>query len=344
MFFMIKLNSNESPFGPSPKAIAAMQAAVEHGNRYPDDNATELRDHLAALHRVRPEQVLVTAGLTDFLGILCRALLNPGLNAVTSQRSFIVYSIATKASGAPLIEVPMQNDALDMDAIAAAIDDRTRIVFVANPNNPTGTVLEASAIDGLLDRVSEQVTVVIDEAYYDYANYFAQRRAFRYSHSEDYVRENRNVLILRTFSKVHGLAGLRVAYALGRPDTLKSLARMRSTFSISGAAQAGAIAALDDQAHVRRALDNNGAGAARLTTELATLGYPVPQTWANFVYCELHVDARTFAKTMEGEGVSIRALSAWGAPQAIRVTIGTEPEMDLFLAAFRNIADQRPRC
>jgi histidinol-phosphate aminotransferase len=343
MFFMIKLDSNESPFGPSPKVIAAIQAAVEHGNRYPDDNATELRDRLAALHRVQPEQVLVTAGLTDFLGILCRALLQPGLNAVTSQRSFVVYSTATKASGARLIEVPMQNDALDLDAIAAAIDDNTRIVFLANPNNPTGTMFDASAVDRFLERVPGQITVVIDEAYYDYAKYFAERRGVHYSHSEDYIRENRDVLVLRTFSKAHGLAGLRVAYALGKPEMLKSLGRIRSTFSISGAAQAGAIAALDDQAHFQRALANNAAGADRLQTELTKFGYPVPETWANFIYCELGVDARTFGKTMEAEGVSIRALAAWGAPQAIRVTIGTELEIDVFLAAFRKIADQHAR-
>lgn len=337
---MIKLDSNESPFGPSPRAIAAMQAAVEQGNRYPDDNATELRDRLAALHRVHPEQVLVTAGLTDFLGLLCRAMLKPGLNAVTSQRSFIVYSIATKTSGAQLIEVPMHNDALDLEKIAAAIDGSTRIVFLANPNNPTGTMFDVSALDRFLDRVPEQVTVVIDEAYYDYANYFAERRGIRYSHSEDYVRENRNVLVLRTFSKAHGLAGLRVAYALGRPEMLRSLRRMRATFSISGAAQAGALAALEDQAHVRQALDNNAAGAGRLKTELAQIGYPVPETWANFIYCELGVDARMFAKSMEAQAILVRALAAWGAPAAIRVTIGSESEIEMFLTAFRKIADQ----
>lgn len=337
---MIKLNSNESPFGPSPKAIAAMQAAVAQGNRYPDDNATELRDRLAAVHQVEPEQVLVTAGLTDFIAILCRSLLKPGLNAVTSERSFIAYSISTKATGAQLVETPMINDAFDLQAVAAAVDDNTRIIFLANPNNSTGTVFDVAALDRFLDEVPEQVTVVVDEAYYDYANYFADLRGLRYSHSVDYVRDTRNVLVLRTFSKAHGLAGLRVAYALGNPELLKKFARLRSTYSISLAGQAGALAALDDPDHVQRALQNNAKQAEWLSTRLAELGYPTPQTWANFLYCELGEEARAFAKRMQSAGVLIRALAAWGAPKAIRVTIGTKPENEAFLAAFQKIAAQ----
>jgi len=185
---VIKLNSNESPFGPSPKAIAAMQAAVAQGNRYPDDNATELRDRLAAVHQVQPDHVLITAGLTDFIAILCRALLERGLNAVTSQRSFIAYSVSTKAAGAELIEAPMQNDAFDLEAITSAINDNTRIVFLANPNNPTGTLFEANALDRFLTQVPDGVTVVVDEAYYNYANYFAEQRRVCYSHSIDYLQ------------------------------------------------------------------------------------------------------------------------------------------------------------
>jgi histidinol-phosphate aminotransferase len=331
---VIKLNLNESPFGPSPKAIAAMQAAIAQGNRYPDDNATELRDRLAALHEVQPANLLITAGLTDFIGILCRALLKPGLNAVTSQRSFIVYSLETRESGAQLVEVPMQNNAFDLDAIASAINDNTRVVFLANPNNPTGTLFDAATLDRFLAQIPSQITIVVDEAYYDYANYFAEQRGICYSHSIDYVRDHRNVLVLRTFSKAHGLAGLRVAYAFGNPDLLKDLARIRSTYSVSTAAQAGALAALDDSHHVQRALENNATQAEWLSTRLADLGYPVPQTWTNFLYCELDQDARAFAKRMQSEGVLIRALGPWGAPSAIRITVGTKEENEGFLRAF----------
>jgi len=334
---VIKLNSNESPFGPSPKAIAAMQAAVQDGNRYPDNDSSELRARLAEVHGLSPDQVLITAGLTDFLGILCRSLLKPGLNAVTSQRSFIVYAIATKQSGAHLIETPMRHDGFDLDVLANAIDHATGIVFLANPNNPTGTAFDAPALDRFLSVVPENVTVVIDEAYYDYANYFAHARGFQYSQSIDYVRGSRNVLVLRTFSKAHGLAGLRVAYALGRPEMLKALARLRSTFSVSSAAQAGALAAMEDADHLTRALENNAAGVEEITRELASLGYVIPQAWGNFVYCELGEDARAFAKRLESEGVLTRPLGPWGAPTAIRISIGMPRENQDFLAAFRRI-------
>jgi len=338
---MIKLDSNESPFGPSVKAIGAMQAAVERGNRYPDNDAAELGSRLASMHGLAPDQLLVTAGLTDFLAILCRYALKAGLNAVTSQRSFIVYSIASKAAGGQLIETPMQNHGLDLDAISAAINPDTRLVFLANPNNPTGTAFEAADLDRFLARVPENVIVVIDEAYYDYAAHFAKTRGSEYSHSVDYVREHPNALVLRTFSKAHGLAGLRVAYAMGRPELLKALGRMRSTFSISTAAQAGALASLDDPDHLARAMQNNVAGANLLTRELSNMGYQVPQTWANFVYCEIGENARDFSKKMEAEGILIRALGSWGAPTAIRVTIGNEQDNQAFLSAIRRIRATR---
>ena len=334
---MIKLDSNESPFGPSPKATAAMQAAVERGNRYPDNDASVLRTRLAALHRLEADQVLITAGLTDFLGILCRALLKPGLIAITSQRSFIVYSLATKGAGARLVEVPMQNDAFDLPMVAKAITPETKIVFLANPNNPTGTAFDSTVLDKFLSNVPDSVIVVVDEAYYDYAAHFAKLRHFNYSHSTDYVRERRNVLVLRTFSKAHGLAGLRVAYAIGQPELLKSLARARSTFSVSEAAQCGALAAMDDEDHLVRALENNHDGVDQMTAGLMKMGCRIPQPWGNFVYCELGEDARAFAKQIEKEGVQVRPLGPWGAPTAIRVTIGTAQENERFLAAFQKV-------
>src|SRR5438270_3374702 len=155
---MIKLDSNESPFGPSPRAIVAMQAALTNGNRYPDNDASELRNRLAELHGLSPNQILIAAGLTDFLGFLCRTFLKPSLNAVTSQRSFIVYSIVIKAAGAQLIETPMLNHGFDLDAVAGAINNDTRLVFLANPNNPTGTAFDAAALDSFLEKVPENVT------------------------------------------------------------------------------------------------------------------------------------------------------------------------------------------
>lgn len=337
----IKLASNESPWGPSPKAVETMRGALSSCHLYPDNDAGKLRRKLADLQGILPEQVLVCAGLTDLLGIVCRVLLGTGLQAISSERSFIVYPVATKAAGARLIEVPMREDGFDLTSIAAAIDDTTRIVFLANPNNPTGTLFSSSETDKFLSRIPEHVTVVLDEAYYDFAQYFAERRGGEYSHSLDYVRSQRNVLVLRTFSKAHGLAGARVGYAMGPQKLLERLAEAQSTFAVSGLAQAGALAALDDRDHVEHVLRNNAEGAELLSDRMMRLGYEIRPTWGNFIYCELKQDAIGFAKRMKAEGVIIRPLASWGAPTAIRVTIGTPEQNQIFLDAFRRVAASR---
>jgi histidinol-phosphate aminotransferase len=337
----IKLNSNESPLGTSPKAIEAMRAALPACNRYPDNDAAVLREELAKRHGISPDQLVVVAGLTDLLGIICRVLLRPGFHAVTSERSFIVYSIAAKAAGAQLIEVPMREDAFALGSIAAAIDDRTRIVFLANPNNPTGSLCTARETDEFLDHVPKQVVVVLDEAYYDYAQDFAAQRKVDYSHAINYIRDGRNVLVLRTFSKAHGLAGARAGYAMGPPELVRRLAEAQSTFAVSALAQAGALAALEDCDHIDRVLRNNADGAKFLTAELAGLGYNIRPTWANFIYCDLEEIAANFAQRMKTEGVLIRPLESWGAPRAIRITIGTPEENQMFLSAFQKSAVRR---
>jgi len=212
---LIKLDSNENPFGPSARAVDAMKSTLGAANSYPDDDCSPLRLKLAAHHGLPPDQVLVTAGSTGMLSLLCQTLLAPGLNAVTSERSFIVYSMAVQAAGAHLVEVPMRDDGFDLEAILAAIDPNTRIVFLANPNNPTGTMLEADVVEGFLERLPGHVVLVLDEAYYEFALHFAALRKITYSNSLDYVRQGASVVVLRTFSKAHGLAGLRVGYGLG---------------------------------------------------------------------------------------------------------------------------------
>src|SRR5215470_9209569 len=335
----IKMASNENPFGPSPKAVEAMRAAIAECNFYPDNDAAELRHKLADMNRIAPEKVLVTAGSTALLGILCRTLLKPGLNAITSQRSFIIYPIATKSAGGKLIQVPMRDDGLDLDAIAAAINPDTRIVFLANPNNPTGTLFDVDALTRFLDKVPDRVTVVLDEAYYDFAQQFATMRSVRYSRALEYVREKRKLVVLRTFSKTHGLAGLRVGYGFGPAELMGYLGRVRTTFSISVPAQSGAMAALDDEAHIQMVVSNNVEGADLLTRGISEMGYRVVPTWANFVYCELGEDSGTVAKRLQSEGVIIRPLAPWGAPTAIRVTVGTPEQNRHFLAAFRKVME-----
>ena len=336
----IKMASNENPFGPSPKAVQAMQAVLADSNFYPDNDAIELRQKLAERHNVLPEQIVPTAGSTALLGIIARTLLSPGLNAITSERSFIVYPIATQAAGGQLIQVPMRNNGFDLNAIAAAIDQHTRIIYISNPNNPTGTLIAAKELDRFLDEVPEHVIVILDEAYYDFAEYFGRIRGVECSHALDYVNQGRKVVVLRTFSKAHGLAGVRVGYGIGPAELMSYFARMRTTFSISTVAQAAALAALDDETHVRKTLKNNAEQAERLVTGLVELGYaPIP-TWANFLYCELGDDAAAIAKRFQTEGVIVRPLGPWGAPTAIRITLGTPEQNDVLLRAFKKVIER----
>jgi histidinol-phosphate aminotransferase len=336
----IKMASNENPWGPSPKAVAAMQAMLTDCNFYPDNDASDLRGALAKRHGVHPDQVVLTAGSTSLLGIIARTLLSPGLNAVTSERSFIVYPIATQAAGGQLIQVPMRRDSFDLEAVAAAVDGNTRIIYLSNPNNPTGTVVVASDLDRFLDKLPEHVIVILDEAYYDFAQHFATRRGLDYSHALQYVNEGRKVVVLRTFSKAHGLAGVRVGYGIGPAQLMSYFARMRTTFSVSAPAQTAALAALEDEAHVHKALVNNAEEAERLAESLRELGYEVMPTWANFLYCELGEDAAAAAQRLQTEGVIIRPLGPWGAPTAIRITIGTPEQNGTFLKAFKKVMER----
>src|SRR5580658_933561 len=336
----IKMASNENPFGPSPKAVKAMQAALAETNFYPDNDAIELRRKLAEHHGVLPEQIVPAAGSTALLGIIARTLLSPGLNAITSERSFIVYPIATQAAGGRLIQVPMRNNGFDLNAIASAVDQHTRIIYISNPNNPTGTLITTNELDRFLDEVPKHVIVILDEAYYDFAEYFAAGRKVDCSNALDHVNRSHRVVVLRTFSKAHGLAGVRVGYGIGPAELMGFFARMRTTFSISTVAQAAALAALDDEAHVQKTLKNNAEQAERLLTGLVELGYaPIP-TWANFVYCELGDDAAAVAKRLQAEGVIVRPLGPWGAPTAIRITIGTAEQIDIFLRAFKKVMER----
>jgi histidinol-phosphate aminotransferase len=334
---LIKLDSNENPFGPSPLAVRAMRAALAQCNFYPDDDSRDLQYQLAEHHQLLPEQILVTNGLTDLLGVLARTYLRPGLNAITSERSFIVYSIATKAAGGELIAVPMRDDRFDLPGITAAINGKSRIIFLANPNNPTGTLLTAQEIDDFLACIPERVLVVLDEAYYEFADHFAKLRSVRYSRSLGYVRQERNVLVLRTFSKAHGLAGVRVAYAVGLAALIAKIKRQRTIYSVSHLAQVAAIAALDDKQHVRRTVKNNAHHVDEVAKAMNDLGFRTPLTWANFVYCEIGPDAEGVARQLWSRGMAVRALEEWGAPTALRITIGTPAQNKTFVKAFRTI-------
>ena len=213
----------------------------------------------------------------------------------------------------------------------------TRVVFIANPNNPTGTVAHAGAMDHFLKKVPGHVVVVLDEAYFDYAQYFAAKRGIEYSHSLDYVRADRNVVVLRTFSKAHGLAGIRVGYAIAPAELTAYFSQVQDVFAVSAIAQAAAFAAMDDAEHIQRALQGNDLQAAWMEQELTALGYDVIPTWTNFVALDVGEDAREFARRLRRKGVLVRPLSVWGAPQSIRVTLGTPEQNQLFVRALASM-------
>jgi histidinol-phosphate aminotransferase len=335
---MVKMASNENPFGPSPLALEAIRAAAAEVNLYPDNDATDLRLELARRHALAPEQIFLADGSLGVLDIIARTLLAPGLNCITSERSFISYIIVTQSTGARLITTPMREHTYDLDAIAKAINDDTRVIILANPNNPTGTMFDAGQFEDFFRRVPDHVLVVLDEAYADFAESFAAQRGITYSRSMDYVRDGRlNLIVLRTFSKAHGLAGLRVGYGCGQQELLQYLARVRNSFSVSVVAEAGALAAIKDEVHIRKTVANNLAGAAWMLEHLSEIGISAVPTSTNFVYFELQEPAADFAKRMQAEGVIVRPLGPWGIRNGVRVTIGTPEQNEMFVRALKKV-------
>ncbi len=334
---LLKLNANESPYGPSPKAVAAMRAVLEGSHLYPDNDATALRRKLAQVHPTDPERIVIAHGTTALLGVIARTLLRPGLNAVTSACSFISYPMVTQAAGGILIQTPLREGGYDLDAILAAINDHTRIVFLANPNNPTGTLLDGAAVDRFLRSVPPHVIVILDEAYYDYAHYFATVRGVKYSRSPDHNGNEQNVVVLRTFSKAHGLAGIRVGYGIGPAELMAYFNRVQDMFAVSSVAEAAAWAASEDVEHIRYAVESNAKQAEWLAGEISSLGYSLTPVWTNFICFDVTQDAREVARRVRAEGVLIRPLTAWGAPTSIRVTIGTREQNEKFLRAFKKV-------
>ena len=335
----VKLASNENPFGPSPLALAAAHNAAAEVNLYPDIAATPLRRKLAQEYGLVPENVVVTGGSTPLLEMIARTLTGPGLNVISSERTFMIYALATHANDAEYRSVPMKNDHFDLNAIADAVDANTRIVYIANPNNPTGTIVTASEMDRFLDRLPDHVIVVLDEAYYEFAQHFAGERGVEFSHSIEYVKQGRNVVVLRTFSKIYGLAALRVGYGFGPAELMDYVGRLRTPFMVTSVGEAAAMAAMDDTAHRDLTVRNNAEQSRWLMKELHALGYEPVETWANFIYCETGEDSAALGSRLEHEGVIIRPLTGgWGAPTAIRVTIGKPEENERFIKALKKVA------
>jgi len=333
----VKLASNENPLGPSPLGVEAARKALGDANRYPDGGGHYLREKLAARLGVRMNQLILGGGSTELIDLVARTLLNHGDEGATSAGSFPMYYISIRAAGAGLVVVPQRAHGFDLEALARAVTPRTKLVYLANPNNPTGTMFTADALDAFLARVSGNVVTVLDEAYYEYID------RPEYSRSIECVRQGRNLLVLRTFSKVYGLAGLRIGYAIGPAVLLAEMNKVRSPFNTSGVAQAAALAALDDAEHVRRSIASNRAGLSQLGEGLAALGVQHVPSVGNFLLVELDTDAKPVADALLQRGVIVRPMRWMGFPDAIRVTVGTRPEIEQLLDALGQVLPRSPK-
>jgi histidinol-phosphate aminotransferase len=328
---IIQLASNENPLGPSPRAIDAARRALAAGHRYSEGGDKYLREAVAALHGVAYENVILGAGSSELIGFAARMLLGPGGSGVISASTFPLYPISIRISGADLLETALRGYAIDLEAMAARIPATVKLIFLANPNNPTGTMFIADEFDAFLARVPRNVLVVLDEAYAEYVE------RGDYSRSIELVRAGRNVLVLRTFSKIYGLAGLRIGFGIGDAGLLRELEKVRAPYNTSGVAEAAALAALDDAEHVSRSLECNREGLAQLAHGLDDLGVDHVPSFANFVLVNLRREAKPVAAELEKRGVLARPVGFMGLPNAIRVTVGTKEDNAKFLQELGEI-------
>ncbi len=332
---IVKLASNENPLGPSPLGKAAASGELEGLNWYPDDVGFRLKQKLAAHHGVTAEQITLGAGSSDVIDMVARSFLGPGRNAVYSEHSFAMYAIYTQAAGAeakiaeplPLIdEMPYGHD---LDAMAALIDDDTRVVFIANPNNPTGTWLTEAALYAFVESVPSDVVIVLDEAYTEYVTEPG------FPDGVKWLGDFPNLIVTRTFSKIYGLAALRVGYGLASPELTAVINRVRHPFNVNAVALAAAEAALDDHDFIARSVANNQAGMQQYLDAFADMGLDSIPSVANFVCVEVARSGTALFQQMLQQGVIVRPVANYNLPEHLRITIGTEAENAACIAALK---------
>jgi histidinol-phosphate aminotransferase len=336
---VVKLASNENPLGPSPRVKAALAAAASGENLalYPDGSGFRLKQRLAEFHGIEPGRITLGNGSNDILEFLSRVYLGPGRAAMFSAHAFAVYPIAAQAQNAEAVVVPARpaDDAQpfghDLEAFARSLRPDVSLIFIANPNNPTGTFLTADPVEAFIARVPPHVIVAYDEAYYDYMDPALRGDARRW------LEKYPNLLVCRTFSKAYGLAGLRAGYALSSPEVADLLNRVRQPFNNNSLALLAAEVALADQEHVRRSVELNNRERARLTREITALGPRVLPSQANFVAVDFGREAKPIHQGLLEKGVIVRPMASYALPNFLRVSIGTEAENDRFLSALKDV-------
>lgn len=330
---IIKLASNENSLGPSPRAIEAVTKLASKMHHYPDANCFTLRQAVATRMDLDPDALVFGNGSDDIIHLLGVTFLQPCDEIIQGDPSFVRYEAAAILNNAVCHLVPLTSDWIhDLDAMAARVNPRTRMVFIANPNNPTGTIVKRSALERFLDSMPDRVLTVIDEAYFEYAANDPD-----YPNSLDFVREGRNVATLRTFSKAYGLAGFRIGYGAMPPHLAQWLNRTREPFNVNYMAQAAAAAALEDSEHVERTIAMNEKGKSEFYRAFESLGLPYAATHGNFVWVDIKQDGKEVFQRLLHKGVIVRTGDVFGSPMHLRITIGTEAENAKFLNALREV-------
>ncbi len=329
---IIKLASNENPLGPSPKAKEAMIAEVDYAHLYPDGGGYKLRSALAQKHDVEFENVVLGNGSNEIIELLCHSFLKPGVSLIAAEHAFVVYKLMATLFGADYIEVPDPGFVHDLDAMADAITPETRLVFIANPNNPTGTLVKQAEIDRFIDRLPDHVVAVFDEAYYEFLEEAPDTLR--------YVREGRNVCVMRTFSKAQGLSALRIGYGFAPPHIAGLLNRSRQPFNANAIAQAAALAAINDQEHIEATVQNNKEGIAFFENAFEQRNWEFIPSHANFVLVKVGDGDHVFQELLK-KGVIVRAMRGYKLPEWVRISVGTPSqnqrclqELDALLSDF----------
>ncbi|PID56476.1 histidinol-phosphate transaminase [candidate division KSB3 bacterium] len=327
----IKLASNENPLGPSPKALAAMQDAIQRANIYPDGGSYYIKNALAEKFGVLPSQIFTGNGSDEVIELMMKTFLTPSDSVVLSHYSFIVYTLAALGIGAAIHSVPRKVDYThDLEAMADAVTADTKMIFIDNPTNPLGTMVGQEAFDAFMQRVPERVLVVSDEAYDEYVD------ADDFPDSFHYLRKKRRILILKTFSKIYGLAGLRIGYGIGPEEVVDAANRIRPPFNVNSIAQAAALAALGDREHVERSREVNRAGKDYLYRSFEEMGLTYIPSYGNFVTVDFERDAAAINDSLLRQGVIVRPIAGYGLPHHLRISVGTQAHNERLIRALGN--------
>ena len=320
---------NENPYGPSPRAMDAMRREVERMAMYPDSGSLDLRAALAKKFSVTMDHITVANGMDDILVDIAHAFLEPEDEVLTCGATFYAYFFGAARMGAKYTELPLKDYRFDLDALADAITPRTKLVFICNPNNPTGTIVRKDEVRRFMDRVPEDVIVVFDQAYHEYVG------DEDYADGLEYVREGRNVIVGRTFSKIYGLAGCRVGYCIAKPELNRYILKVSEVFPVNRMAQAAALAAMEDDKYLNMVKLRTGEGRSYLLRELEKLGAQCTESMGNYIFANVHADGREIAEKLKTRGVIITA-GYKGYPEHLRITIGTREQNERLIAALRD--------